>query len=96
MKSGDLSAAASRLAAAISLIEAEVARMNGLVPANEFPTTVPSTYVPTVPTTDDAVDEMPADTRALLPLVDLTGRKVVSLCSVSKARSSRKRTEATE
>jgi hypothetical protein len=78
--------------------------MNGVVPpTNEFPTTVPSADVPTVPTTDDPADEMPVDTRTLLPLVDLSGRKVVSLSalrhgSVSKARlrSSRKRTGSAE
>ena len=72
MKLADLSAAASRLSVAISQIEAEVARVNGTLPANEFPTTVPSGDVPTVPMVETA-DEVPADTRALLPPIDLSG-----------------------
>jgi hypothetical protein len=79
MKAGDRSAAARRIEVAISQIEAEVALLNGVaLPVNEFGAIVPSADVPTAPTID-AADEQPADFKTLLPPIDLSGCKVVSL-----------------
>jgi hypothetical protein len=88
MKPGDLSAAACRLAAAISQIEMEAARLNGKLPANGFGAIVPSADVPTAPMVDAAA-ELPTDSTALSPPVDLSGRKIVSLPARKRSAAQR-------
>jgi hypothetical protein len=95
MKSGDSSPSAARIAAALDLIDREVARLNGDLLVNEFVAVVPAHVVPIVPTINTA-EEPSTDSRALLPPnnLDLGRCKVVSQAArgrpAARPRSTRK------
>jgi hypothetical protein len=94
MKPGDLSAAALRTAAAIADIEAAVEQIgsDGL-PANQLGAIAVAHNVQIAPATDNAAQELAADSRVLLPRVDLSACKIIQMRPTAR-RSSRKRRDS--